>query len=501
MLSSFTMPAQDGALYLSELNKFQVLKKIINFRITATHNPMQKLLPLLAYFLLFGIVIAGLTSCKDDDDEPSRVTLSFSSSSKEVGEGEQGVKVNLVLDTPAPADLIIEYSISGTATRKVGLNAGDFEIVGSAGEVEIAKGATTGSIELNILTDNILEQNETIILTLEDVSSALVDIGDKDQVTLTIVGGGNVTASFATATSTVNEADPGVHEVIVQIDQANAADVVVNYQLKQWLSGSTIAQGVAVDSLSAVGTKYEPYIDYQILGESGKVTIPAGQTTGKIRLKVYSDFYWEDTEHIELTLIGGSGITVGSTSKHTMTVTQESGKALELYWPQDAGADMDLFLWLFYMDNGELAIDFVAASLQAGNTGFEGVFIPEIVSEELAKEFGGSVLYGASYVYYSGGDNDLEFESAIANVIDGEFDEIIDVKSGTYTKDNINAWDDDDGYDTPIIAQVIEWSNGEITEFSDIIIPDESSRPRTAKIKEGLKKTSVSPGSKRFSRR
>jgi hypothetical protein len=140
------------------LGKFLILILQLNL------YTMQKLLTLLSTVSVMALLTIGFSSCKDDENEPSNATLEFSTAAKTVAEGEQSVKANIVLDNPAPVDVIVEYEISGTATRKIGsATNGDFEIVGTVGEVEIAKGATSAEIELNILSDNSLESEETII--------------------------------------------------------------------------------------------------------------------------------------------------------------------------------------------------------------------------------------------------------------------------------------------------------------------------------------------------
>jgi hypothetical protein len=451
---------------------------------------MQKLLTLLASVSVMAVLTIGFSSCKDDDEDPKNATLTFSTDSKTVAEGETSVKANLVLDGPAPSDLIVEYEIDGTATRKIGsATNGDYEVVGSVGEVEIAQGETTAQIELNILTDNALEQNETIVLTIVDVSSGQVQIGDEDEMIITIEGGGSVTASMAATTLTVNEAAEGVHEITVQLATAAAFDVTVEYQLKSWLdAGGNYIPGTAIDSVSAYNEELpSEYYDYYIDGVSGELTIPAGQTSGVIKVNVLSDFIYEGDETIEITLISSAGVEVGTNNKTTITVEQENGKIVQLSWPDNTDVDMDLFIWLTLDDEGTPVTFPIAYGINASTEGPELRIIPDVFSEIIMDDFGiTTVNYGASFVYYEGTVDPLEFTSFLVDYQNGD-EQLISEKVGTYSLDNINPWDTNSGTD-PIIEQTFDYSNGDLINISDISIPADGSRVRTARINKALKR-------------
>jgi hypothetical protein len=455
---------------------------------------MQKLLTLLASVSVMGILTIGFTSCKDDEDPPANAILEFSSATKTVSEGEENVKANIVLDKAAPADVIVSYSLSGTATRKLGSAAGDYEVVGTAGEVEIAKGETSGEIVLNILEDTSLELDEKIVITIDDVSSSQVDIGTDDQMEITITGGGSVTASFAAATLTVNEGDEGMHELVVNLNAQAAFDVTVEYSIKSFLDGSgNYVPGTAIDSLNGANEDFpSEYWDYYVDSETvGELVIPAGQTSGIIAINVYSDFIWEDDDEIEITLNASTGVTIGATPTMTITIEQEDGKVVELDWTNGASttADMDMFIWVTLEDDegNPVQIPFVYA-INASTEGPETRIIPNAFSDGLLTDLGQTTLeYGASYVYYEGDVNPLNFEVVFANLTDGVPTEI-DTYQGTYTLANINPWDDQTNGTDPIIVQTFEYSGGNLSNISGITIPTAGSRVRSAEIKQMLKR-------------
>lgn len=465
---------------------------------------MQKLLTLLASVSVMGILTIGFSSCKDDEDPPAKAILEFSSATKTVSEGEDNVKANIVLDKPAADDVIVSYSLSGNAIRKLGSVPGDYEVVGTAGEVEIAKGESTGEIILNILEDTSLELDEKIVITIDDVSSSQVEIGTDDQMEITITGGGNVTASFAAAALTVNEADDGIHELVVNLDAAAAFDVTVEYSIKSFIGADgEFVPGTAIDSLTGSANEDEypsEYWDYYVDSESvGELVIPAGETSGIIGINVYSDFIWENDDQIEITLTASTGVTVGSTPTMTVTIKQEDGKIVELDWTNGTGmtADMDMFLWVTVPDNegNPVQVRF-ASAVNASPEGPEVRIIPNAFSNGLLAELGQTTLkYGASYVYWGGTQTPLEFSVTFGNLV-AEVPSPIDTYNGTYTLANINEWDDQPTEDNPdgkgtdlIIVQTFEYTAGNLANISDITEPPTGSRVRTAEIKPMQKRT------------
>lgn len=456
---------------------------------------MQKLLTLLASVSVMGILTIGFSSCKDDEDPPAKAILEFSSATKTVSEGEDNVKANIVLDKPAPADVIVSYSLEGNATRKLGSVPGDYEIVGTAGEVEIAKGESTGEIVLNILEDTSLELDEKIVITIDDVSSSQVEIGTDDQMEITITGGGNVTASFAAAALTVNEGDDGIHELVVNLNAAAAFDVTVEYTIKSFLDANgDFVPGTAIDSLIGTTEEYpSEYWDYYVDSETvGELVIPAGETSGIIGINVYSDFIWEDDDKIELTLTASTGVTVGATPTMTVTIEQEDGKIVELDWTNGAStaADMDLFLWVTVPDNegNPVQVPF-ASAVNPSDEGPETRIIPNAFSNGLLTELGETTLeYGASYVYWGGTQTPLQFTVTLGNLVAGVPSEI-DTYNGTYTLANINEWDNQTTGTDPIIVQTFEYTGGNLANISDITIPTTGSRVRSAEIKPMLKRS------------
>jgi surface adhesion protein len=68
----------------------------------------------------------------------------------------------VTLSNATNVDITVNYSMSGKATL-----GSDYTLSGSAGQVTIRAGQTSGSVTLNALVDNVKEKAETAIMTLQ----------------------------------------------------------------------------------------------------------------------------------------------------------------------------------------------------------------------------------------------------------------------------------------------------------------------------------------------
>ncbi len=422
---------------------------------------MQKSIVLLSS--LFAIVAMNLvlSSCKDD--EPFvKPKLSLSESAMTVSEAAGTIEVEFKLDKAFSQDITVDYDLGGTAVEGSTATS-DYEVLGTFGKVKITAGQTTGVLEIEINPDVSFEGNETIEVSIDDVSSTDIDITNDDEIVITITDDDvRAKINFAVATLAASETDRNI-QVQVVLDKAVSTDISVAFTLS----------GDAVDSVRSEADEIPA--DYQIKGETGKTAtllIPSGQTTGVIAIKSYSDFYLEDDETFTITLASaGSQVEIGTTSSIEITLAQEDGKAIALFW-DDAytTVDMDLFLWIG--DLGDPVADFGVASFSAfaDFDGPEIVFVPDIFSD---------ASFGTSYTYYEGDEDPMEFEVQFVDFVDGVAEPLAnrDVFPATYTLANINKWDDSDV--VPIIVQTFDVTDGVFSTPSAITIPSSGSRVGT----------------------
>lgn len=135
------------------------------------------------------VVVMGvfLSSCKDD--EPTKYQLTFAEATKTINEADGEVEIEIKLDKPAPADITIDYTVSGSAIEferaKTEQVDPDFGIE-DVGKIQIDKGESSATISLFIYTDELIEEDETITITLDkaDVNHVEFQPGTKMDITL-----------------------------------------------------------------------------------------------------------------------------------------------------------------------------------------------------------------------------------------------------------------------------------------------------------------------------
>ena len=283
---------------------------------------MQKFTILICSVCTF--LVLGLSSCKDD--EPFvKPKLSVGTEAVTISEAGGTASVEIVLDKAAPTAITVEYSLGGTA-----VSPADYSIVGTEGEIDIPQGETSATIQITIVNDAVYEGNETIEIELQDVDSDDIEITNDDEATVTITDDDPQTiVSFATTTLTVKESDnDALVEIQVSLNSPAPQNVTVEYEF-------THGDGFAVDDIygAAQNPPIEPqFYDFEVEGGQQQVVIAQGATSGVIQLQLFSDFFLEDDETIEITLTQATGAQIGTNSTMTITLAQEDGKVIVLVW-------------------------------------------------------------------------------------------------------------------------------------------------------------------------
>jgi hypothetical protein len=423
-------------------------------------------------------VAFNLSSCKDEESGPPKVSFSET----EASIPESGFfEVEIRLSGAASEDIEIEYDISGSARELSEVLPGqqaDYEIDGDIGEVVIPEGESSAIIQLQIVEDGTSEDDETIELSIDDISDESIIISDDDEVIITIENDDEVVqASFAENSSAIVE-DEGLLEITVQLDRIAEDPIIVYYTLG----------GTAIDSISAwqqgqvdeVTYAYDYYID----GVSGEVQIPAGSSKAVIKVEVVSDVYFDfEPGEILVTLKPTQGITVNpNADDHTVSLLQENGKLIWLQWDVNyTTVDMDLFLW----KKVDGAFEIESASYFASFSGDDGelVFWPT--------NFGGGE-FGLSHNYYEGDVDPMNFTVKFIDYVNGVAQLADSVTfPGRYTLANVNPWLEASGIFPPPIAQTYTVA-GDVYTINPIIPPAEGSRSATFKYREAIKPTTKS---------
>ena len=261
-----------------------------------------------------------------DDDDIAQVSIAANDPlASEPGSDGQ---FTITLSAAADQATVVDYSVTGTA------NGGD-DFVTLSGTVTIAAGETTATIDVDVIDDAVLENNETVVVTLDSVSgdsemsidtannAALVNIGDDDSATV------SVSANASTAGEPSNNG-----QFTISLSQASDANTDITYM---------------VTGTAGAGA------DYNTL--TGTVTILAGETSATIDVTVIDDNILEDPETVVVTIIGTSdGDVTINTGANSATVTiDDEDTALLSISASDAFAGEP-------SDNGEFTLQLSNAS-------------------------------------------------------------------------------------------------------------------------------------------
>jgi hypothetical protein len=263
--------------------------------------------------------------------------------------------------------------------------------------------------------------------------------------------------TFAESAITVNEAD-GIIEIEVILDKPALEDVTIDYEL----------DGTAVDN--EVNPNSADYVVVEDENDYGEIEIAKGETTGVIQIELFSDLELEDTETIEISLIGTDSEKVELTREDEIEVSieQEDGLLIVLEWGETyMDVDMDLFWWA-PTSGGNLGLTGIFSANDGTTPRFEFVFIPAVVDDG---------QYGISCNYYSGTANPMNFTVSYIPIVGGIEGTTVK-KTGTYDLDNINPWFTSDI--DPLLAATYTKAGNNYTGFSEILVNVNTVGSRTA---------------------
>lgn len=229
----------------------------------------------------------------DDDSAPSVAFVNTTSTATEDTAGTRSIQVEL--SSPSASDVIIPYTITGTATQGT-----DFTNI-SNGVITIPSNSTGTTLQLGSIVDTLDENNETVILELGTPSNA--NLGTNIIHTYTITDDDTApTLSFQTSSSYQSELG-GLVNIPLTLSTASALPVTVTY------------------TVNGTSTATDP--DDYANTSAGSVTIPAGVTTANLQLTITNDALSESNETIEITLDTPTNASLGSTTTHTTSITDD----------------------------------------------------------------------------------------------------------------------------------------------------------------------------------
>jgi Calx-beta domain len=234
------------------------------------------------------------------DNDTATVSIANTTNGAEAG-AVAGV-MTVTQSKVSAVDTVIAYTVTGTATSGTDYTA-------LSGSVTILAGATTATITIPVIDDAIVEGNETVIVTLNSVTSGVsTSIGAPTAATNTIADNDAATVSIA---NTTNGSETGPTNGVMTVTQTavSATNTVLAY---------------SVSGTATSGT------DYTAL--SGTVTITAGSTTATITIPVINDATAEGNETVIITLTSvTSGLaTLGTPVAATNTIADNDAPTVTI---------------------------------------------------------------------------------------------------------------------------------------------------------------------------
>ncbi|WP_372725633.1 Calx-beta domain-containing protein, partial [Novipirellula sp.] len=212
-------------------------------------------------------------------------TLTTQSQLEDVGT----VTVNVSLSQIANEDVVVPFTLSGTATEDV-----DFTV--DASPLIIPAGNMSADITFTINDDLSAESAETIIVTLGTPTGAT--LGSQKTHTVNIVDDDDSTpiATLELAQTTIQE-NAGSAVMTVTLSGATEFDVIIPYTVSGSASRNT---------------------DFVISGDS--ILIPSGETSGTIVIAVTDDFALENNETVIVKLDPPSNAKLGTPNRQVLTI-------------------------------------------------------------------------------------------------------------------------------------------------------------------------------------
>ncbi|MDR6785348.1 gliding motility-associated-like protein [Pedobacter africanus] len=241
----------------------------------------------------------------DDISNPANFVVTASATTNAAEPGTNGsFAISLPAGILAPEAITLNYTMSGTATAGV-----DYSPI--SGAITIPAGENSVLVPVIVSDDQIMENTETVILTLNGGTSANFAFTGTGSARLNITDDENATLNKVLAISkTADAAEPatnGGFNISLPAGITATENITVNY---------------TVTGTAAAGTDYTPL--------TGTAVIIAGQNGVSLPLTVTDDQLIEQTETVIVTLNGGSSTSFAFTGNGsaTLNITDDENTTL-----------------------------------------------------------------------------------------------------------------------------------------------------------------------------
>ena len=220
--------------------------------------------------------------------------ISFEPEDFTVREGDDSFDVDLDFSEALSTDITIQYTVGGTA------GSGDFSIANSGSvAVPASVNAPSASITIEITDDSVIEDDETVILTLQDGTG--YNVFDGLHVLTITIEDNEPTISFEKAKSSLVEGDETVM-LTVLLEPAPSTDMEIDY------------------SIIGTATEGQDFTDET----EGSVEVAAGNPAAFIMLSIMDDTIPEGPETVIVRLARDPSYMFGEHRAHTLTIIDSS---------------------------------------------------------------------------------------------------------------------------------------------------------------------------------
>lgn len=273
-------------------------------------RPFFKFSAYLALISSFSLCLFISACTEETPEEPFAATASIATSVATVTEGGNSPEITISLNTDntSGSALTIRYIISGTA-------ASGTDYTATSGSVSIADGDTEASFSVAILDDEEVEENETIIITLDSSGQPEgVSIGNSNSVTVTIQDNDeedqNTDRNEISVSTSSTEVVEGDTNPVITFELSQALDSEMSFEYR-------------INGTAENGTDYAEL--------NGSITIASGAQSANLEIELIDDEEVEDEETITIAINGQalpSGFVIGDTREVTVTITDNDEEKL-----------------------------------------------------------------------------------------------------------------------------------------------------------------------------
>ncbi len=231
--------------------------------------------------------------------------ISIAANDDEAGEPNNDGQFTVSLSNQSDDATVIAYTIGGSATA-----VEDYTTL--TGSITIPANTSNGTIDVSVIDNNILESDETVIVTLTSITS-----GDPQA----IIG--------ASSSATVTISDDDSSEVSITANDDEAGEPNNDGQFAVSLSNQSDDATVIAYTIGGSATAVE---DYTTL--TGSITIPANTSNGTIDVSVIDNNILESDETVIVNLTsitsGDPQTIIGASSSATVTISDDDSSEVSI---------------------------------------------------------------------------------------------------------------------------------------------------------------------------